>query len=162
MENTRLNEKDALIFSTDKIIIEDLSKSKKKLIYHFLIKIENPTDKLISLPIVDMQNQRSQNETMFYLEINGKIYSTVSYLNRKGNENLYLNAKDTNYVLLSLAEKINRDDIQSGFINYMIETKTEKKFPIINTNTERIITDHRINIEEAIKLVHGMINGKQY
>ena len=132
------------------------------MVYHFLIRIENPTDKLIGLPIIDLKNQSRQNETMFYLEINGKFYSTLSYLHRKGNENLYLNSKDTNYVLLTLSEKINPNDLESGLINYMIKTKIEKNFPIMNTNTKKIITDHKINIEEAIKLVHGMINGKQY
>ena len=157
MENTQLEKQDELKFFTEKIIIEDLSETSGNLIYHFLIKIENPTEREISLPVIDLQNRHKKKiETMFHLELNDKIYSTVSYL--KGNEILALNSKGTGYILLSLSDKIDRNDLELGFINYAGKTK----FRIVEINTTKIITDHKINIEEAIMLVHGKINGKQY
>lgn len=159
MENSRSDKKDELRFSTQKIIIEDLSKRGGNLVYHFLIKIENPTEKEISLPIIGLHNHNDKEiKTIFYLELFGKKYSTVSYLNGKGNESLVLNPKVASYILLSVKDKINRNDLESGFINYAEKTK----FRIVETDTERIFMDRKINIEEAVKLVHGKINGKQY
>lgn len=159
MENTQLEKQDELNFSTEKIIIEDLSKNGGSVVYHFLIKIDNPTDTKIDLPVIDLQNRNDQKfKSLFNLELNGKIYATVSYLNGKGNESLALNSKGPSYVLLSSTDEINRNDLESGFINYAKKIK----FRIMEINTKRIITDHEINIEEAVKLVHGKINGKQY
>lgn len=158
-----MNKLSELNFTTDKVIIQDLSERGGDLTYHFLIKVENPTDNKISLPVIDLQNQSNRKiKTKFYLEINGKIYSMVSYLNGEGNQSLLLNSKNKSYVLLSLTEKINREDLECGFIKYVEDAKNKKIFPIVETNTEKIFTDHNINIEEAIMLIHGKINGKQY
>lgn len=157
----------ALNFSTNKIIIEDLPKKEGgKMTFHFLIKIENSTDKQINLPITSSKNKKTQNsETFFNLQIKGKTCSTISYLQRKPNDRLLLDPNKTGYILLSSEENISREDLDMGSFRYTYKTRIQeydKAFPIVEIKTEKITTDHRINIEEAIKLVHGKINNVQY
>lgn len=148
-----------LKFTTEKIVIEEIPELLGKQKFHFVIKVENKSDKQLKIPIngIQFKEKSRTNQSFFSIETEKGYFSAFSNLFKSATDTINIKPNKVHYVLLSLKENINVDSIKSEmpYFKYRLNQESFKTFKIQDGNTLRIIVKHRLNIEEAVKLVHG-------
>ena len=157
---------DYLIFSVESIIIEQFSETPEVDNFHFVVKIENTTDNIIKMPLngASFVEGDSNNVSFFTIKNKEHEYNCISYLLNDTIDTVYIHPNKNNYILLTQIRKNNSqiNVIDDYILEYEIKEKSfSRKIAVKNSNT-KIIRDEELDIEEAIKLTHGVINGVQY
>ena len=157
---------DKLEFSIERVIIEKITELPKQENVHLVIKIYNPTQKLIKLPVNGIKYKKENlNElSLFSIKTNMNKYSCASYILKDRINSLYIEPKNTNYIFLSVIDNnIKNKKFENSILQYdLVDKSFHKKIEIEIEKIPTLILRDRINIDEAIKLSHGSVNGNKY
>ncbi|QZK90546.1 hypothetical protein K5V07_08580 [Flavobacterium sp. CHNK8] len=155
-----------LEFSIEKVIIETVPELPKQENVHLVVKIYNPTQKLIKLPVngIKYKEDELNEQSLFSIKTKHNKYSCASYLLKDKVDTMSVMPKNICYIFLSVIDNnIRNKKLENSILQYdLIDKSFHKKTEIDSKKISTLNLKHRLNLEEAIKLCHGTINRNKY
>ena len=155
-----------LEFSIEKVVIEKIPELPKQEFIHLVVKIYNPTQKLIKLPVngIKYKEDKLNEQSLFNIKTEHNKFPCASYILKNKIDTMYVKPKNISYIFLSIIDNnIKNKKLENSILQYDLDNKSfHHKTKIEIQNTPILILKERLNIEDAIKLCHGTINGNTY